>query len=91
MLHYEALVDLLQRIAHRKQVTPGQVARAWLLAQSWIVPIPGTTKLHRLEENIKAADVELTVDDLRHIESAASEITIQGARYSDAMERLTNR
>jgi aryl-alcohol dehydrogenase-like predicted oxidoreductase len=88
----QALVDLLQRIAHRKQATPGQVALAWLLAQkSWIVPIPGTTKVHRLEENIKAADVELTVDDLRHIESAASEITIQGARYSDAMERLTNR
>jgi aryl-alcohol dehydrogenase-like predicted oxidoreductase len=88
----QALVDLLQRIAHRKQATPGQVALAWLLAQkSWIVPIPGTTKLHRLEENIKAADVELTVDDLGHIESAASQITIQGARYSDDMERLTNR
>jgi aryl-alcohol dehydrogenase-like predicted oxidoreductase len=82
----QALVDLLKRIAGRKKekATPAQVALAWLLAQRpWIVPIPGTTKLHRLEENVGATDVELTKDDLREIESAASKITIQGARYPE--------
>ena len=88
----QAFVDLLQAIAQRKHATPGQMALAWLLAQKpWIVPIPGTTKLHRLEENIKAADVELTAEDLADIESAASQITIQGARYPEAMERMSNR
>jgi aryl-alcohol dehydrogenase-like predicted oxidoreductase len=88
----QALVDLLQRIAQRKQVTSGQIALAWLLAQKpWIVPIPGTTKVHRLEENIGAADVELTPDDLREIEGAAAQITIHGARYPEAMERMSNR
>jgi aryl-alcohol dehydrogenase-like predicted oxidoreductase len=88
----QALVDLLQRIAQRKQVTSGQIALAWLLAQKpWIAPIPGTTKVHRLEENIGAADVELTPDDLREIEGAAAQITIHGARYPEAMERMSNR
>jgi aryl-alcohol dehydrogenase-like predicted oxidoreductase len=88
----QALVDLLQSMAQRKDATAGQIALAWLLAQQpWIVPIPGTTKLHRLEENIKAADVRLTAEDLADIESAASQITIQGARYPDAMERMSNR
>ena len=88
----QALVDLLQKIAQRKGVTPGQIALAWLLAlKPWIVPIPGTTKLHRLEENIGAAAVELTTDDLREIESAAAKITIQGARYPESMERITGR
>jgi aryl-alcohol dehydrogenase-like predicted oxidoreductase len=87
-----ALVDLLQKTAQRKQATPGQIALAWLLAQKpWIVPIPGTTKLHRLEENIGAAEVELTLDDLREIESAASKITIQGARYPEQIEQMSNR
>ena len=87
-----ALVDLLQSMALRKNATAGQVALAWLLAQQpWIVPIPGTTKAHRLEENVKAADVELTPEDLADIESAASHITIQGARYPEAMERMSNR
>ena len=88
----QALVDLLQSIAQRKHATPGQIALAWLLAQKpWIVPIPGTTKLHRLEENVSAAAVELTTSDLSDIERAASQITIQGARYPEAMERLSNR
>ena len=88
----QALVDLLQKIAHRKKATPGQIALAWLLAQKpWIVPIPGTTKLHRLEENIGAAAVELTPDDLREIESAASKITIEGARYPEHIEQMSNR
>ena len=88
----QVLVDLLQRIAQHKEASPGQIALAWLLAQKpWIVPIPGTTKLHRLEENLGAADVVLTPDDLREIESAASKITIQGARYPEAMERMSNR
>jgi aryl-alcohol dehydrogenase-like predicted oxidoreductase len=88
----QVLVDLLQRIAQHKEASPGQIALAWLLAQKpWIVPIPGTTKLHRLEENLGAADVVLTPDDLRKIESAASKITIQGARYPEAMERMSNR
>ena len=87
-----ALVDLLGRIAQRKNATPAQIALAWLLAQKpWIVPIPGTTKLHRLQENVAAAAVELTEDDLRDIESAASQITVQGARYSEAAQRMINR
>ena len=86
------LVDLLAKIAQRKKATPGQIALAWLLAQKpWIVPIPGTTKLHRLEENIAAAAVELTADDLREMESAASQITVQGARYPEHIEAWSNR
>ena len=88
----QALVDLLGQIAERKKATPAQIALAWLLAQKpWIVPIPGTTKLHRLEENIGAAAVELTPDDLREIEDAASKITVQGARYPESLERMTGR
>jgi aryl-alcohol dehydrogenase-like predicted oxidoreductase len=88
----QALVDLLSSIAQRKNATPAQIALAWLLAQKpWIVPIPGTRKLERLEENIGAVAVELTPDDLRDIESAASKITVQGARYPEHLERLTNR
>ena len=88
----QALVDLLGEIARRKQAKQAQVALAWLLAQKpWIVPIPGTTKLHRLAENIGAAEVELTPDDLREIETAASQITLQGDRYPEHMERMTNR
>jgi aryl-alcohol dehydrogenase-like predicted oxidoreductase len=88
----QALVDLLAKIAQRKKATPAQIALAWLLAQKpWIVPIPGTTKLHRLEENIAAAAIELTPDDLREIESAASKITVQGARYPEHIERMSNR
>jgi aryl-alcohol dehydrogenase-like predicted oxidoreductase len=86
----QALIDLLGRIAERKKATPAQIALAWLLAQKpWIVPIPGTTKLHRLEENIGAAAIELTSDDLREIDSAASKITIEGARYPEELERRT--
>jgi aryl-alcohol dehydrogenase-like predicted oxidoreductase len=86
----QALVDLLRAIGERKRATPAQIALAWLVAQKpWIVPIPGTTKLHRLEENIGAAAVELTSDDLRDIESAASKITVEGARYPDHLERRT--
>jgi aryl-alcohol dehydrogenase-like predicted oxidoreductase len=87
-----ALVDLLKRVAERKQETPAQIALAWLLAQKpWIVPIPGTTKLHRLEENIGAASVELTAEDLREIEAAAATITVQGARLPEAVLALTDR
>ena len=87
-----ALVDLLGAIAERKKATSAQIALAWLLAQKpWIVPIPGTTKLARLEENILAAAVELTPDDLREIESAASKITVEGARYPEHIERMTGR
>jgi aryl-alcohol dehydrogenase-like predicted oxidoreductase len=86
----QALVDLLGKIAERKQATPAQIALAWLLAQkSWIVPIPGTKKLERLDENIGAVAVELTPDDLREIQSAASQITVQGARYPEHLERMT--
>ena len=85
-----ALVDVLRTIANRKQATPAQIALAWLLARKrWIAPIPGTTKLARLDENIAAAAIELSAEDLRSIESAASRITIQGARYPDALERRT--
>jgi aryl-alcohol dehydrogenase-like predicted oxidoreductase len=88
----QALVDLLGKIAERKKATPAQIALAWLLAQKpWIVPIPGTTKLARLEENIGAAAVELTSNDLREIESAASQITVQGARYPEHIEKMTGR
>jgi aryl-alcohol dehydrogenase-like predicted oxidoreductase len=88
----QALVDLLGKIAQRKKATPAQIALAWLLAQKpWIVPIPGTTKLHRLEENVGAASIELTADDLREIESAASKITVQGARYPEHIEAMSNR
>ncbi len=86
----QALVDLLGSIGERKHVTPAQIALAWLLAQKpWIVPIPGTTKLHRLDENNGAADVEFSPQDLREIESSASKIPVQGARYPEALERLT--
>jgi aryl-alcohol dehydrogenase-like predicted oxidoreductase len=88
----KALVDLLAAIAARKHVTPAQLALAWLLAQKpWIVPIPGTTKLSRLEENLGAASVELSADDLREVTSAASKIEVQGARYPDHLQRLVGR
>src|SRR5712691_345096 len=88
----QALVDLLRSIAARKKATPAQLALAWLLAQKpWIVPIPGTTKLNRLDENIGAVSVELTSDDLREIDSAASKIEVQGARYPEELERMTGR
>jgi aryl-alcohol dehydrogenase-like predicted oxidoreductase len=88
----QVLIDLLGRIGAQMKATPAQIALAWLLAQKpWIVPIPGTTKLHRLEENIGAASIELTADDLREIESAAAEITVQGARYPERLEQMTGR
>jgi aryl-alcohol dehydrogenase-like predicted oxidoreductase len=88
----QALVDLLGQIAARKQATPAQIALAWLLAQKpWIVPIPGTRKLERLDENLGAATVELTAQDLRDIESASSRIAIQGTRYPEHLERMTGR
>jgi aryl-alcohol dehydrogenase-like predicted oxidoreductase len=88
----QALIDLLGSIAERKKATPAQIALAWLLAQKpWFVPIPGTTKLSRLEENIEAVAVELTPEDLRDINDAASKITVQGARYPEHIERMTNR
>jgi len=86
----QAIVDVLRRIAEKKRATPAQIALAWLLAQkSWMVPIPGTTKLARLDENIGAAAIRLTPDDRREIETAASQITIQGARYPEALEKRT--
>lgn len=88
----KALVELLERIAKRKNATPAQIALAWLLAQKkWIVPIPGTTKLHRLEENIGAVDVEITIEDLKEIEEASSKIKIQGERYSENSQRMIDR
>ncbi|PYI95654.1 MAG: aldo/keto reductase, partial [Verrucomicrobia bacterium] len=88
----QALVDLLGEIAKRKKATPAQIALAWLLAQKpWIVPIPGTTKLKRLEENIGAAEVELTQNDLDEIETATSKIDVQGARYPERLEQMTGR
>jgi len=88
----QAVMSLLNQVAQRKNATPAQIALSWLLAQKpWIVPIPGTTKLHRLEENIGAAAVALTSEDLRDIENAASKIAVQGARYPEQMERLSNR
>jgi aryl-alcohol dehydrogenase-like predicted oxidoreductase len=89
--HNQAVVDLLASIAQRTAATPGQIALAWLLAQKpWIVPIPGTRKLHRLEENIGAAKIELSTDELAEIEGAASKIQVQGGRYHEAQERMTN-
>ncbi len=88
----QALIDLLGSIAERKQATPAQIAIAWLLAQKpWIVPIPGTTKLHRLDENIGAVSVELTPNDLHDIDDAASKIAVQGARYPEKLEQMTGR
>ena len=89
--HNQAVVDLLASIAKRRGATPGQIALAWLLAQKpWIVPIPGTRKLHRLEENIAAADIELSTDELTEIDDAASKIQVKGGRYNEAAERMTN-
>ena len=86
----KAVVDLIGQIAARKKATPAQVALAWVLAQKpWVVPIPGTTKLHRLDENIGTLNLELTPDDLREVDTAVSRITIQGARYSEAMAAMT--
>jgi len=88
----QALVDLLASIARRKDATPAQIALAWLLSRKpWIVPIPGTTKLHRLQENVAAAAVALTAEDLRDIESAAARITVQGHRYSESAQRMVDR
>jgi len=88
----QALVDLIGNFAQQKKATPAQIALAWLLAQKpWIVPIPGTTKLHRLEENIGAAVVELTTDDLRQIDRAASKISVRGARYPEELQKLVGR
>jgi aryl-alcohol dehydrogenase-like predicted oxidoreductase len=88
----QALINLLGGIAERKKATPAQIALAWLLARKpWIVPIPGTTKLHRLDENIGATAVELTADDLREIDISASQITVQGARYPERLEKMTGR
>jgi aryl-alcohol dehydrogenase-like predicted oxidoreductase len=88
----QGLVDLLGMIARRKEATPAQIALAWLLAQKpWIVPIPGTTKLHRLDENLGAVALELTSDDIQGIESAASKITVEGARYPEHLQRLVGR
>jgi aryl-alcohol dehydrogenase-like predicted oxidoreductase len=85
-------VELVKSWARRKQAAPAQIALAWLLAQKpWIVPIPGTTKLHRLEENLGTANVELTADDLREIEEAASKITVQGARYPKHLQERVGR
>ena len=88
----QAMVDLLGKIAARKKATPAQIALAWLLAQKpWIVPIPGTTKLNRLDENIGAVTLELTADDLRQIDSAAAQIKVEGARYPERLEQMTGR
>ena len=88
----QALINLLSKIGEQKKATPAQIALAWLLAQKpWIVPIPGTTKRHRLDENIGAVSVELTPDDLRTIENAASKITVEGARYPEKLEQMTGR
>lgn len=88
----QTVVDLLERIAAEKTATPAQIALAWILAQKpWMVPIPGTTKLNRLEENLKGAEVKLTPDDLQQIEVATSRITVQGARYPEHIERMSNR
>jgi len=88
----QALVDLIGRFAQQKKVTPAQIALAWLLGQKpWIVPIPGTTKLHRLEENLGAVNVELSPDDLRQLEAAAANIPVQGARYPEELQKLVGR
>jgi len=88
----QALIDLIGKFAEQKKATPAQIALAWVLAQKlWIVPIPGTTKLHRLEENLGAVDVELTADDLREIEDITSRVEVRGARYSEGAQKLVNR
>jgi aryl-alcohol dehydrogenase-like predicted oxidoreductase len=88
----QAVVDLVSKVAEQKKATPAQIALAWILAQKpWMVPIPGTTKLHRLEENIGAANVQLTADDLRQIDNASSKIPVQGARYPENLQKLVNR
>ena len=88
----QTIVDLLGRIATEKEATPAQIALAWVLAQKpWVVPIPGTTKLHRLDENLGSADVELTADDLKKIDKAVAEINIQGARYPESAQKMINR
>ena len=88
----QAVVDLLTKVAAQKKAAPAQIAIAWLLAQKpWIVPIPGTTKLHRLEENLGAANIELTPEDLSAIDSAASKIAFQGARYPEHLEKMVDR
>jgi len=88
----QAVVDLVSKVAEQKKVTPAQIALAWILAQKpWMVPIPGTTKLHRLEENIGAAAIQLTPDDLRQIDIASSQIPVQGARYPENLQKLVNR
>lgn len=88
----QVLIDLLATIAGRKKATPAQIALAWLLAQQpWIVPIPGTTRLERLDENLGAVSIDLTVDELRDITSAAALITVQGVRYPEKLEALTGR
>jgi len=88
----QIFIDFIKSVAERKKATPAQIALAWLLAQKpWIVPIPGTTKLHRLDENIGAVEVELTSDDLRDIKRAAANITVEGARYPENLEQLTGR
>jgi aryl-alcohol dehydrogenase-like predicted oxidoreductase len=91
MRHTQAVVDLLTAVAQRRAATPAQIALAWLLAQRpWIVPIPGTTNTHRLQENLGAADIELSADELTEIEAAAAKIDVQGGRYADAQERMSN-
>ncbi|HST09796.1 MAG TPA: aldo/keto reductase, partial [Terriglobales bacterium] len=88
----QAMVDLLGQVAERKKATPAQVALAWLLAQKpWMVPIPGTTKLHRLEENLGAVNIELSSEDLRELDIAASKIAVQGARYPEELQKLVGR
>jgi len=88
----QAVVDLIGRFAEQKSVKPAQIALAWILAQKrWIVPIPGTTKVPRLEENLGAVNVELSPDDLRELEAAASKIPVQGARYPEALQKLVGR
>jgi aryl-alcohol dehydrogenase-like predicted oxidoreductase len=88
----QALVDAIDRFAQLKKATPAQIALAWILAQKpWMVPIPGTTKLHRLEENLGAVNVELSRDDLRELESAAAKIPVQGARYPEELQKMVGR
>ncbi len=88
----QSMIDLLNNIATRKNATPAQVALAWLMAQKpWIVPIPGTTKLHRLEENIGSVNIEFTADELREIDNASSEIKVQGERYPEQLQKLVGR
>jgi aryl-alcohol dehydrogenase-like predicted oxidoreductase len=88
----QSMIDLLNKIAKQKSATPAQIALAWLLAQKpWIVPIPGTTKLHRLEENIGSVNIEFTSDELREIDNASSEIKVQGERYPEQLQKLVGR